>query len=196
MRACTASATEISYNYSDDPEQLYRAEIEFIAHEDWAAELEILLDDLLDGNGQVSGDCNNADTEAGVAYAKIKSVYPQKTKKMIATSSPDLMAQEPAVRGVLGSVKSLTASDASTLFTGLQHYVDSNEKVTGQEVKMEYWPLIKVVRIFCKAAALATDAVIVDLPGVQDSNAARAAVAANYMKSCTGIVGIVRGYIP
>lgn len=32
---------------------------------------------------------------------------------------------------------------------------------------MEFWPLIKVVRIYTKADALITGAVIVDLPGVQ-----------------------------
>lgn len=51
---------------------------------------------------------------------------------------------------------------------------------------MEFWPLIKVVRIYTKAEALSTGAVIVDLPGVHDSNAARAAVAQGYMKQCTG----------
>ena len=49
------------------------------------------------------------------------------------------------------------------------------------------WPLIKVVSIYVKAAALETGAVIVDLPGVHDSNAARAAVAENFMKQCTGL---------
>lgn len=44
-----------------------------------------------------------------------------------------------------------------------------------------------MVRIYCKADALSTGAVIVDLPGVQDSNAARAAVAESYMKACTGL---------
>ena len=48
-------------------------------------------------------------------------------------------------------------------------------------------PLIKVVRIFVKSPALATGAVIVDLPGVHDANAARAAVAEGYMKQCTGL---------
>jgi hypothetical protein len=43
---------------------------------------------------------------------------------------------------------------------------------------MEFWPLIRRVCIFTKAEALSTGAVIVDLPGVHDSNAARAAVAA------------------
>lgn len=38
-----------------------------------------------------------------------------------------------------------------------------------------------------KAPALSTGAVIVDLPGVHDQNAARAAVAESYMKQCTGL---------
>lgn len=43
------------------------------------------------------------------------------------------------------------------------------------------------MKIYTKAAALSTGAVIVDLPGVHDSNAARAAVAQGYMKQCTGL---------
>jgi hypothetical protein len=60
----------------------------------------------------------------------------------------------------------------------------SKEKVTDDSKKKkekretEWWPLIRVVRIYTKADALSTGAVIVDLPGVHDSNAARAAVAA------------------
>jgi hypothetical protein len=52
---------------------------------------------------------------------------------------------------------------------------------------MEFWPLIKVVKIYVKAPALSIGAVIVDLPGLHDSNAARAAVAQGYMKQCTGL---------
>ncbi|KAL8314854.1 hypothetical protein RB593_008447 [Gaeumannomyces tritici] len=43
------------------------------------------------------------------------------------------------------------------------------------------------VRIFTKASALETGTVLVDLPGVQDSNAARAAVAERYMKECSAL---------
>lgn len=50
----------------------------------------------------------------------------------------------------------------------------------------EFWPLIGVVRIYTKAEALSTGAVIVDLPGIHDGNAARPAVASGYMKQCTG----------
>lgn len=69
MRACTAVVTEISYNFeTEDP---YRAAIEFIELKDWEKELKTLFDDLHEG-----GDMRNKDSEAGVALAKIKAVYP------------------------------------------------------------------------------------------------------------------------
>lgn len=43
------------------------------------------------------------------------------------------------------------------------------------------------MRHFVRSKALATGAVIVELPDVHDANAAHAAVAAGYMKSCTGL---------
>ncbi|UQC90092.1 uncharacterized protein CLUP02_15623 [Colletotrichum lupini] len=188
LRACTASPTEISYNDSENPEELYRSEIEFISVEDWKKELKTLFTDLLDDSGNISRECANEDSEAGIAYAKIKSVYPNKTKEMIAQSDPDRLVNEPAVARVLGSVKKLRATTAKDLYASMQRYVDSKEKNPHKkDVPMEFWPLIKVVRIFTKANALSTGAVIVDLPGVQDSNAARAAVAQNYMKACTGL---------
>lgn len=185
MRACTASVTEISYNDSTDPAETYRAEIEFISADDWKAELYHLRTDLLDGNGDVTRDCTNAETDAGIAYAKIKAVYPKKTKEMISRTTPDEFVEEPSVRKFLGSTKTLKALDAEALYTQLQTFVDSKEK--NNEKTMEFWPLIKVVKMYVKAAALASGACIVDLPGTQDSNAARAAVAEAYMKTCTAI---------
>lgn len=79
------------------------------------------------------------------------------------------MAREPTVRCVLSSTKRLNAANATTLFKGLQHYVDSKEKTQGQDVSMKYFPLMKVVRLYCKAPALSTGAVVVDLAGVHDS---------------------------
>lgn len=183
MRACTAAPTEISYNHSDQPDELYRAEVEFITAEDWIKDLQGLYSDLLDGNGEISRDCTNQGSNAGVAYAKIKAVYPKTTRESITATTPEPLTRE--VSDVLGTTKKLKATTAASLYRKLQEYVDSKEKNT--EKKMEYWPLIKVVRIYTKASALATGAVLVDLPGVQDSNAARAAVAARYMKSCTGL---------
>lgn len=186
LRACTASATEISYNYSDDPNELYRAEVEFISAEEWSRQLKAHLEDLIDGNGDISRDCNNPDTEAGLAYSKIKAVFPHMTKEQIVrrASDPDAMAQDPLVCAVLGSVRLLCATSSPDLHDNLLQYVDSKDNTSSQ---MEYWPLIKVVRIYCKAAALSTGVVLVDLPGVQDSNAARSAVSDSYIKVCDGL---------
>ncbi|KAL8823786.1 MAG: hypothetical protein Q9191_005550 [Dirinaria sp. TL-2023a] len=190
MRACTAVVTEISYNYEQAP---YRAEIEFISVADWRKELETMFSDLLDSDGKVSRECSNEDTEAGIAYAKIKAVYPQKTKEDIAKSTIDSMLRE--VSHVLGSSKKIEEHDSLRFYKRLQHFVDSKEKTTGEKSKdkkkerkeMEFWPLIRVVRLYVKSPPLSTGAVVVDLPGVHDSNAARAAVAEGYMKQCTGL---------
>ena len=191
MRACTAVVTELSWNDAsdDDEEHKYRAEIEFIKAAEWERELRILFDDLLDSNGNVSREASNPDSDAGIAYAKIRAVYPQKTTKDLAASSVAGLMSDSTVSGVLGTIVNTNSSQAERFYSRLQNYVDSKDKTGGRkkERKIEYWPLVKVVRVYTKANALSTGAVIVDLPGVHDSNAARAAVADGYMKQCSGL---------
>lgn len=191
MRACTAVVTEISFNHEEEP---YRAHVEFVSQAEWEKELRIIFEDLLDGNGQVSRECANEDTDAGIAWQKIKAVYPGKTKEDIAKSSTETLLRE--VSHVLGTTRDVKETDSLRFYKKLQRFVDSQEKATGLKDKenkrkerkeMEFWPLIRVVRIYVKSPALATGAVIVDLPGVHDANAARAAVAEGYMKQCTGL---------
>jgi len=149
MRACTAVVTEISYNYEQEP---YRAQIEFITAADWEKELRTLFQDLMDGDGRISRDCANEDTDAGIAYAKIKAVYPKKTKEDITNSSINVMLRE--VSHVLGCTRAIKETDSLRFFKKLQSYVDSKEKSTGKEdgdkkrepKQMEFWPLIRVVR--------------------------------------------------
>ncbi|VDC06880.1 unnamed protein product [Peniophora sp. CBMAI 1063] len=50
-----------------------------------------------------------------------------------------------------------------------------------------FWPLIRLVNVRCKAKALETGAILVDLPGVADANAARNNIAKDYMKKCNCI---------
>jgi Dynamin family len=184
MRACTAVVIEISYSYD---EVTHRAEVEFIGEEEWERELQILFSDFLDdAHGNASYEAWNQETEVSIAYAKIKAVYPEYTKDMLQKSSVSQLLKHPDVQGVLGGKKEIIESDSAELYAKLQSYIDSKEKTTGKK-ELEVWPLIKVVRIYVKAAALSTGAVIVDLPGVHDSNAARAAVAEGYMKQCTGL---------
>ena len=184
--------TQVSYNTSEIP---YRAEIEFIGVTDWEKELNILFEDLFDGSGNVSREVYSEDSDAGIAYAKIKAVYPNKTKEEIADSSVASLLRE--VSHLLGKTRKVEDTDSLLFYKHLQSYVDSKEKSAEKDKDKnkkksepktrEMWPLIKVVSLYVKAPALETGAMIVDLPGVHDSNAARAAVAENYMKQCTGL---------
>ena len=182
--------TQISYNYGDIP---YRAEIEFIGVSDWEKELKVLFDDMFDGTDTLSKDCTNQDTDAGIAYAKIRSVYPNKTREDLVNTPFKSLLKE--VSHILGKTRKVEDTDSLMFYKHLQNYVDSKEKSTAKDrdkkksepKEREMWPLIKVVSIYVKSPALETGAVIVDLPGVHDSNAARAAVAENYMKQCTGL---------
>ncbi|KAM0709890.1 hypothetical protein Q7P35_003933 [Cladosporium inversicolor] len=191
MRACTAVVTEISYNKTDNKSAKYRAEIEFIQPKDWQRELAVLFEEVFDGQG-LRKDANNPDSVAGVAYAKIRAVYPKHTKDMLQNSTIEQLMNLPSVNNILGTVKRIQSRDCKKFYQRMQHYVDSQQKLNvtkGAKPVREpqLWPLIKVVRIYTKAEALSTGAVIVDLPGVQDSNAARAAVAESYIKECTGL---------
>jgi hypothetical protein len=164
MRACTAVVTEMSWNSSDDENAKYRAEIEFIQAEDWEKELRVLFGELLDGSGNISREAYNEDSEAGVAYAKIKAVYPHKTREDLANSNIRDLMREPAIRHVLGTTKTVEEARSERFYRILQTYVDSKEKSTDdkkQKKEMEYWPLIKVVKIYTKADALSTGAVVV-----------------------------------
>ena len=198
MRACTAVVTELSYNHSKTESSKYRAEIEFITPEEWRKELMVLYDEVFDDAGRVVHDVRDPDSQAGIAYAKIRAVYNKWTQDQLGKASVEKLMREQSVQSILGTTRRVNERLPETCYKRLQTYVDSREKgdekfdKNGNRIglrkrKFEFWPLIKVVRIYVKAEALRTGAVVVDLPGVHDSNAARAAVAEGYMKQCTGL---------
>jgi GTPase SAR1 family protein len=192
MRACTAVVTEMSYNESNNESARYRAEIEFIQSEDWRRELKVLFEEVFDSVSGMSKEVNNPDSIAGVAYAKMRAVYHKHTKESLQRSTIEQLMNVPSIKPILGTVRRINSRDCASFYQRLQHYVDSqqnlnNKKSNQPKRELQLWPLIKVVRIYTKADALSTGAVIVDLPGVHDSNAARAAVAEGYIKECTGL---------
>lgn len=149
MRACTAVVTEISYNDTEIP---YHAQIEFIQVADWEKELNILFQDLFDPSGSMFREATNPDSDAGIAYAKIKAVYPKRIKEDIAASSVEKMVEE--VSHILGTEREIEETDSLKFYKKLQHFVDSKEKIKGDinkdrkkgKKELEFWPLIRVVR--------------------------------------------------
>ncbi|OHW92202.1 tat pathway signal sequence [Colletotrichum incanum] len=183
MRACTAVATELSYNHDEDEENPYRAEVEFISRDEWVREVSNLLKDLITDE-DLTTDNMDPNSDGARALAKIQAVYPSlEMDVLVATTSAEL-ADHPNVRQILGTTKVMKAPTAWEIREQVQPYVDSKDK---DDDTTAHWPLVKVVRIFTKAEVLSNGVTIVDLSGHQDWDAARAAVASKYMKACSGI---------
>ncbi|KAK2029651.1 tat pathway signal sequence [Colletotrichum zoysiae] len=185
-KACTSWVTEVSYNDSDDPLEAYRAEVEFVTEDAWLKEIDAALESVKQDMESGSSDYTRPSTEPGMALLRLTAVYPSLTPQGIASIERDALMDNTDVQEILGRRISLADVSARGLSDKMQAYMGKKTQ-DKQENKFNPWPLIKVVRIFTKADALSTGAVIADLPGVQDSNAARAAVASKYMKDCSGI---------
>ena len=185
MRACTAVATEISFNHKTG--KLYRATIEFVSEAEWRKELELLLGDT----ESTAGSIHDEESEAGIAYSKIKAVYPSITPQNLANVDLNQLMCVKKIAELLGRHIEIEEASALALYTTMKGFIDSKEKTTNVQIAadadIELWPMIRRVRIYTKAPVLATGCVLVDLPGVADSNAARAAVAKKYLQNCTAL---------
>ncbi|KAI7000145.1 hypothetical protein KC360_g724 [Hortaea werneckii] len=172
MRACTAVVTELSYNHSNSETSRYRAEIQFIEPEEWRKELKILFEEVFDENGTITREISNPDSQAGIAYAKIRAVYHRHTKEMLANSTIDSLMRAKSVTDVLGTTRRINEKEPHDFYRRLQNYVDSKEKGT-EKLDKNGNKITNPKREFES--------------GRSSNNAARAAVAENYMKQCTGL---------
>lgn len=186
MRASTSVVTEISWNDSDDPEKVFRAEIEFISETEWKEEMEILLDDLK--NATKGEDVSvRSGSEASTAFAKISAVWPGVTlAKLKGMTSDELFQQVDGVSNILDCHLDIFDRKAKSFSQQINTYIDSNNKQNSSK-EISYWPLVRCVRIYTKAEILRHGLVLVDLPGLGDSNTGRTQVAENYAKNLTYI---------
>lgn len=191
MRACTAVATEIAWNDSDDPTAKYRAEIEFISHKDWHEELQCLFKDLMTEDGEISNLSSDTETPGAVSWAKLSTVYPEYKKPQdLAGTTAEALAANPSIQKKLSTTIFLKAISSEKLHEQIQLYVDSKaykpkdkiEEVGGTDgaAPSQLWPLVKAVRIYLKNDLLESGIVLVDLPGCGDSNPARTSVIQSY----------------
>ena len=168
MRACTAVITEIIYNESESEDEKYRADIYFISQEEWTAELQILLRELQSRDSQPGRDALSSDTEASIAYSKIHAVYPNVTKQDFIKSNVTVesLDQDTSVKDILGTTRHISAPTSKQFMEEVKKYVDSKEEDTDEQkrpVRMEYWPLVKIVKVFVKSPVLETGLALVDL---------------------------------
>ncbi|KAG2348817.1 hypothetical protein BDR05DRAFT_873352 [Suillus weaverae] len=195
MRACTAVVTEIAYHAAPT----INADVSFLSEAEWRAELAVLLDDLVDGDGNLKR-TTDLRSDSGVAWHKVHAVYPSIAQdQLIHLTVDQILARDKNIANVLGTTKKISAKNSMIFAQEIAKYIDSKDQKRGSkkdktkdknnETKKKdngpaLWPLIRQVNVRCNAQALSTGAILVDLPGVADANAARNSIAKDYMKKC------------
>ena len=167
MRACTAVISELRYNESNDPNERYRADIEYISVDDWKQELSYIWGDLVDPEGNLAADHASHDSDAGVAYAKVKAVYPKliRNKETVTQYSVETLLKDPDVMAILGTTKKIATSTEYSFKDELQEYLDGREKPRASRPtrQIALWPLIKVVRIYLRTSEVLKNITLVDM---------------------------------
>uniref|UniRef100_A0A8C0GFT1 FHA domain-containing protein n=1 Tax=Chelonoidis abingdonii TaxID=106734 RepID=A0A8C0GFT1_CHEAB len=178
MRACTAVVVEIS---KTGGKSLYEADVEFLSKEEWDNELKALLEDMKDKSGNLKKRCPDRKTEAGAAYSRVKAVYGT------IAELPKLIEMKEVTQH-LGTIKHISAEKAADFRTKIEKFIDSRTDNLRDMKGGEFWPIVKCVKIRVPGAdVLKTGAVLVDLPGIRDSNAARDNAAKEYVKNCNAV---------
>ncbi|KAK1224421.1 hypothetical protein PQX77_012717 [Marasmius sp. AFHP31] len=210
MRACTAVVTEISYHDKGTVD----ADVSFLSADEWKQELGVLLHDLVDEDGSLKrindlkSDSGVAWHKVNAVYPSITQ------EKLVTMTPEQIVALDSRVTSVLGTTKKIVAPNSRTFSDEIAKYIDSKEKNRGKKKDKKekegkslmdkvredsgmrkkkerndpnapaWWPLIRQVNVRCRADCLSTGAILVDLPGVADANAARNNIAKAYMKKC------------
>ncbi|KAG1770052.1 hypothetical protein EDD22DRAFT_992948 [Suillus occidentalis] len=171
MRTCTAVVTEITYHAA--PTINVDAE--------WRAELAVLLDDLVDEDG-------NVNIDLGVAWHKVHAVYPSIAREQLIHLMVDqILARNKNIAKVLGTTKQILAKNSTIFAQEIAKYIDSMDQTRGskkdktkasdgslmsmltkdknKETKKTdhgpaLWPLIHPVNVQCNAQALSMGAVL------------------------------------
>ncbi|TGJ70787.1 hypothetical protein EYR41_002807 [Orbilia oligospora] len=219
IRACTSVATEFSSRTTTMKSQFY-AVIEFVKREEFEKEVEILRYDITGEDGTQfdteDGYCmlsasedeenksniniptfkrrrlsdSSSSAAATVARDKMKALFP-------GFQDCDLLKISEMVKDLYDRAETLSVgqqiieSDDEDEFVEQVHQMIAN-RGDDEDTEPQLWPLIKIMRIHLDAEVLDGDAILVDLPGLKDDNAARAAVAQSYLAKANEVIIVSR----
>jgi hypothetical protein len=169
MEPCTAFVTTVRHAEG----QGYRASIEFITPEEWAQDLDYLATTVEPAGGDDDGqDVTRQMIRA--AKARIEAVFGQDA---LAVPGVDVRKLElPAeVKAVFAakSRRDLAFDEAKPMLAEIR------KLIRGESV---LWPFVKQVDIIGPYPQLPRGVVLVDLPGLNDPNAARVEVTRDYLR--------------
>jgi hypothetical protein len=161
----------------------YRAEIDFISLDDWAAELTTIRDALKAAPEDDDTDLDSEERTAiqKSALEKFTAVYsgqsPEGLSKIVSDTELGL-PQEVVQAMTAGKPLIINEDKALPLRNKVRRYLVGRE----QHEEAQFWPLINRVRIYGNFTALSNGVVLVDLPGLNDPNPAREHVTKKYLE--------------
>lgn len=176
MKACTSAITEVAYG-----EGPYRGEVTFISRAAWQAELQLLAAEIADGRedldkGRVIGaPADGRDRSVSrAAEDKLVALYGSETaQKYLVDLDPSHLVETAEIRYAFDNgVYSFQAEDQGQFRLALKRFLDSDEP---------FWPIVEKVRVQGPFPAMSDGIVLVDLPGLNDPNAAREAATRRHL---------------
>ncbi|EJD49693.1 hypothetical protein AURDEDRAFT_122114 [Auricularia subglabra TFB-10046 SS5] len=177
VKACTSMPIKIAYH---DKERVL-AEIEFISRDSWLAELRTLLSALSKVKGLPQK--LSSHDEGKQAWQRAHALYPDVSgPKMLRLTAEQLVDSEESIAAKLGGKITFSSSKAQFFLRELQGLIRP------RGTKVDLWPLVAQVSVWCKAPVLASGVTLVDLPGVLDVNEARGAIAKEYVKNADSVL--------
>ncbi|KAG5641399.1 hypothetical protein DXG03_005335 [Asterophora parasitica] len=210
MRACTAVVTELAYHKKSTID----ADISFLSENEWKEELAVLLTDLFDEEGNLKRLSDlKSDAGVHAVYPSISpELIGTMSADQIIRCDPNIAKILGTTKKVVAKDSKIFAKEIGKYIDSKDQKrgdkkKDKTKQKTSQKTLMDkvreasgtsrpkdngkagadapaLWPLIRQVNVRCNAAALSTGAILVDLPGVADANAARNNIAKDYMKKC------------
>ncbi|KAF3213734.1 hypothetical protein TWF106_009393 [Orbilia oligospora] len=206
--ACTCVATEFGGRTPDMHSKFY-AIVEYISREDFEQEVQALRQEIQDKGGTIDYDEDNdldttmesSDTRSqyttdgsslqsyDAAIDKLKALFPGFQERDLSGISEKVRAlyeTEPLKSGK----RVIESNNDSEFVDEVFKVVSAKNGSSGNEP--ELWPLVKVVKIYLDSDVLRTGAVLVDLPGIQDSNAARTGIANEYLEKADRVIIVSR----
>ena len=173
MRACTAAISEVAYAEGDQ----YRATVEFVSRESWHEEINCLLEDIRDCQSQTEAN-DQDDTIAipRVARDKLAAVYgPWETNELPSLAIADYKEPPEIAEALSNGISEVATTSLDDFRKAIREYLDSS---------CRFWPIVKSVKLAGPFQALECGAKLIDLPGINDPNAAREKITRQYLKEC------------
>jgi len=168
MKACTSAITEVAFG-----EGIYSCEVEFIPRSAWQSELELLTAEIADSRSETADEEHNRSSINGrdpsvsrAAADKLVALYgADLARRYLTDLDPTHLLETDPIRYAFdhGS-HTFESGDEKEFRENLRLFLDSDKP---------YWPIVEKVRVKGPFRALSEGIVLVDLPGLNDPNAAR-----------------------